>query len=108
MVNHTHEFVETYTGMVGFGMDRETDEFTVMYYLQKFSDDNFIQQLIKRLSDKELEDIFNLMTQLLKLHLTEPEYHHLFLKDRDDEPVKSQNRDGNVKSSGSRRANPEQ
>ena len=39
MNKHNHDFVETYKGLVGFGYDRETDENTVEYYLQKFSDD---------------------------------------------------------------------
>ncbi|MBW1763489.1 MAG: cytoplasmic protein, partial [Deltaproteobacteria bacterium] len=38
MAAHSHKFVEEYEGLVGFGMDRETDENTLIYYLQKFSD----------------------------------------------------------------------
>ncbi|MDQ1330407.1 MAG: hypothetical protein QG578_670, partial [Thermodesulfobacteriota bacterium] len=45
MVKHTHDFVERYTGLVGFGFDRETDENTVRYYLQKFSDDALTENL---------------------------------------------------------------
>jgi hypothetical protein len=78
---HTHEFVENYSGFVGFGFNRETDEHTIMYYLQKFSDDTFMKTTIKRLSDDELSQLFEMMTKLLKSHLSEPEYHHLFLKD---------------------------
>jgi hypothetical protein len=51
---HSHKFVETYEGLVGFGADRETDENTVVYYLQKFSDDRLMKTIIKRLSDEEL------------------------------------------------------
>ena len=40
-----------------------------------------MQTLVKRLTDQELADIFDLVTRLLKTHLTEKEYHHLFLKD---------------------------
>ena len=46
---HSHKFVETYEGLVGFGADRETDENTVVYYLQKFSDDRLMKTIIKRL-----------------------------------------------------------
>ncbi len=81
MPNHSHEFVETYDGLVGFGLDRETDENTVICYLQKFSDDTLLTQLIKRLSGEELEEIFSLISRLLNTHLTEAEYHRLFLKD---------------------------
>jgi len=78
---HAHNFVETYDGLVGFGADRETDENTVVYFLQKFSDDRLMKTLIKRLSEDELSEIFNMMTRLLKEHLTDTEYHDLFLKE---------------------------
>jgi len=79
--NHSHHFVERYTGLVGFGFDRETDENTVRYYLQKFSDDTLTENLLKRLTDDELSEIFFMITKILKNHLSEPEYHSLFLKD---------------------------
>ena len=81
MSHHSHDFVENYTGFVGFGFNRETDEHTVMVYLQKFSDDAFMQTIIERLSDEELTELFETMTRLMKVHLSEPEYHRLFLKD---------------------------
>jgi hypothetical protein len=49
MGTHSHNFVETYKGMLGIGADRDTDEKTVIFYLQKFSDDKFMQTLIPRL-----------------------------------------------------------
>jgi TorA maturation chaperone TorD len=78
---HTHEFVETYKGLVGYGFDRETDENTVIYYLQKFSDDRFIAKITKRMTQDELLELFDLINRLLKAHLTQTEYHSLFLKD---------------------------
>ena len=81
MTRHSHNHVETYQGLVGFGLDRETDEHTIIYYLQKFSDDKLMATLTKRMTDDELDEIFSLLTRLLKSHLTEPEYHTLFLKD---------------------------
>ena len=81
MAKHTHDFVENYSGLVGFGADRETDESTLIYYLQKFSDDTLISRLVKRMSADEIEACFNLMTRIMKTHLKESEYHHLFLKD---------------------------
>jgi hypothetical protein len=81
MAKHNHNFVDEYDGLVGFGFNRETDEKTITYYLQKFSDDAVMQTLIKRLHDKDLAEIFDLITRLLKTHLSEDEYHTLFLKD---------------------------
>lgn len=81
MPKHYHNFVDTYKGLVGFGLDRQTDENTIIYYLQKFSDDKLMGEIITKLTDDELDEIFSMLTRLLKKHLTESEYHSLFLKD---------------------------
>ncbi len=81
MLKHSHRFTDEYDGFVGFGFNRETDEHTIIYYLQKFSDDALMQTLVKRMSDQDLSDIFDLLTRLLKSHLSEEEYHRLFLKE---------------------------
>ena len=81
MKKHSHNHVENYNGLTGLGLDRETDENTIICYLQKFSDDTLMKELVKRLTDEELEEIFSLLTRLLKKHLTDSEYHTLFLKD---------------------------
>jgi hypothetical protein len=81
MDRHTHRFVETYDGLIGFGLDRETDEKTITCYLQKFSDDAVMAAIIKRLDDGELLEVFDLINRLLRRHFTEAEYHRLFLKD---------------------------
>lgn len=83
MAKHSHEFVERYEGLVGFGLDRETDESTLICYLQKFSDDAVMAAIIKRLEDRELAEIFDWINRLLRRHFTEAEYHRLFLKDED-------------------------
>jgi hypothetical protein len=81
MGKHTHNFVEKYDGLVGFGMDRKGDEATITYYLQKFSDDTLMALLRERMSDEDMARIFDLLSYLLKKHLSEPEYHSHFLKD---------------------------
>lgn len=83
MTQHTHRFIEHYAGLIGFGLDRETDENTVICYLQKFSDDAVMAAIVKRLEDRELADVFDLINRLLRRHFTEIEYHRLFLKDED-------------------------
>jgi hypothetical protein len=83
MSKHSHHFVDVYQGFVGLGLDRETDERTIQYYLQKFSDDTLMENLLSKLRDDELEEIFLLLSRLLKTHLSESEYHLLFLKDGD-------------------------
>ena len=62
---HTHEFVETYKGLVGYGFDRETDENTVKYYLQKFSDDRFMELMTTRMTEGELLELYDHINRLL-------------------------------------------
>ena len=81
MSKHTHNFVESYQGLVGYGADRETDEHTLIFYMQKFSDDRFMSLITKRMTDEEMLELFDLLNRLLRNHLTEAEYHELFLKD---------------------------
>jgi hypothetical protein len=78
---HSHRFVEEFKGLIGFGLNRESDVNTVIYYLQKFSDDRLMELLRNRLTDEECQDIFDLLSGLLRKHLSEPEYHRYFLKD---------------------------
>ncbi len=82
MAKDTHNFIHSYRGLGAFGMDRETDEETLMFYLQKFSEDSFMKAFIPRLEDVEIEEIYLLINTLLKRHISEDEYHGLFLKDR--------------------------
>ena len=81
MKKHTHRFVEEYDGLVGFGFDREGDENTLTYYLQKFSDDECMALIRERISQGDMEEVFDLVTRLLKTYLAEEEYHKVFLKE---------------------------
>jgi len=81
MKKDKHNFIQEYKGIGAFGMDRETDEETIMFYLQKFSEDTFLTTFIPRLSDEELKEIYLFINGKLKQHLIEEEYHTLFLKD---------------------------
>ena len=81
MAKHTHQFVERYEGLVGYGLDRRTDESTIICYLQKFSDDAVMAAIAPRLDDRVLAELFDLVNRLLRRHFVEDEYHRLFLKD---------------------------
>lgn len=81
MASHSHRFIEEFDGFIGFGLNRESDMDTVVYYLQKFSDDQLMALLRKRLSEEDRQAIFDLLSGLLVKHLSEPEYHRYFLKD---------------------------
>ncbi|NQU14732.1 MAG: cytoplasmic protein [Desulfobacteraceae bacterium] len=81
MSKSTHRFVEEYDGLVGFGFSRDVDECTITYYLQRFSEDELMALIRGRMSQKDMEELFNVITRLMKQHLTEEEYHKHFLKD---------------------------
>ncbi|MBP6940809.1 MAG: hypothetical protein KBB65_03465 [Syntrophorhabdaceae bacterium] len=83
MAKHSHQFVETFDGFVGFGYDRKSNENTVQVYLQKFSDDQMMEAVLKRMTDDDLTEIFDVLGKMIKNYLTEPEYHRLFLKEED-------------------------
>ena len=84
MANHSHCFVEEYDGLVGFGFDRQTDENTLIYYLQKFSEDRLMETIRDRMSDSDMEMLFDMLARLMKQYLTEEEYHRHFLKDGEE------------------------
>ena len=77
---HRHEFVETWEGMIAFGYSREDNERSLIAFLQKFSDDDLMQLLAPRLADQEIDSLVNLLTGLLKNHLSHGEYHRYFLR----------------------------
>jgi hypothetical protein len=82
MAKHTHNFVNEYdAGMMAFGLDRETDESSLVAYLQKLTDDDLMSVLVGRLSDEEILSTMDFAGKLLRKHLSEAEYHRLFLKE---------------------------
>ena len=83
MARHSHSFVEEHDGLVGFGFSREVDEHTLTYYLQKFSDDEFIALLRARMSREDMEALFDHLTAIMKRYLQDKEYHRYFLKDEE-------------------------
>ena len=83
MPKHSHNFVESYDGMVAFGFSREVDEKSLMVYLQKISDDELVKRLVPRMSDGEINQCFEMLSDFMRKHLNDAEYHKLFLKDAD-------------------------
>ncbi len=81
MPKHSYHFVEEYDGLVGFGFDRRTDEATLTWYLQKFSDDAHMSLIRERMTEEEMTALFDHLGGLLRKHLNEEEYHRFFLKD---------------------------
>lgn len=64
-----------------FGLNRTTDENSLRIFLQRFAAPSLLATLVPRLTDQEISACVDLLTQLLKNHLSEKEYHRLFLSD---------------------------
>ena len=66
-----------------FGLNRETDEQSLLLFLKLFSRDELLQALIPRLDEDEIITLVDQLTGILRKHLQEKEYHELFLADRE-------------------------
>lgn len=62
-----------------FGLNREEDERSLAAFLRLFSRKPFTDALIPRLSDDEIQGLVHLLTAVMRNHLSEQEYHELFL-----------------------------
>ncbi|WP_456387234.1 hypothetical protein [Desulfolithobacter sp.] len=64
-----------------FGLDRQTDEESLAAFLKLFSRPQLLEALIPRLSEEEIHRLVATLTDLMRTHLREAEYHELFLGD---------------------------
>lgn len=62
-----------------FGLGRATDERSLALFMKRVTDDALLSILIARMSDGELLATLDFLTGLMKTHLSEKEYHDLFL-----------------------------
>jgi hypothetical protein len=66
---------------ISFGWDRMTDERSCQAFVQRFSRPELLSVLTPRLTDQELTGLIDHLSGLMKVHLSEGEYHRLFLAD---------------------------
>lgn len=64
-----------------FGLTEELDSQSFACFLQIAGEKTFAETLASRLSSQEILDFVDNFTALLRKHLSEEEYHSLFLKD---------------------------
>jgi len=62
-----------------FGFDRSTDEVSLHLFLQRFVDKELLGVLLPRLQDKDILATVDFLTTIMRKHLSEEEYHTLFL-----------------------------
>ena len=64
---------------IAFGFDRATDERSFGLFLQRFVDKKLMETLLPRLQDEDILTTVDFLTGIMRKHLTEKEYHSLFL-----------------------------
>jgi hypothetical protein len=64
-----------------FGLDRATDEQSLIDFLRHFSDEQLCRVLVPRMSEDEIHQVVDLLTGIMRNHLSGDEYHRLFLKE---------------------------
>ena len=62
-----------------FGLDRATDEQSLITFLKQFSEDRLLGTLAPRMSEEEIHQVVDLLTGIMRNHLSGEEYHNLFL-----------------------------
>jgi len=68
---------------VVFGFDRKTDEQSLQLFLQHFTGAKVMDILLPRLQDDDILQTVGFLTKLMRKHLSEKEYHTLFLGEED-------------------------
>ena len=66
---------------ISFGFDRSTDERSLALFLSSFADQQLLDTLLPRLADQEILQVVDFITGLMQKHLSEKEYHKLFLSE---------------------------
>jgi len=66
-----------------FGMNRTSDEKSLAAFLRLFSKERLTSVLIPKMSDEEITQTIDLLTDIMRRHLEEKEYHELFLGEKD-------------------------
>lgn len=62
-----------------FGLNRENDERSLKEFLDLFCKPEMKNALIPRLTEEEITGLVDHMTDLMRRHFSENEYHRLFL-----------------------------
>ena len=65
-----------------FGLTEELDRKSFACFLQLAGNEQFAETLSQRVTSEEILRFVDSFTELLRQHLSEPEYHSLFLQDK--------------------------
>jgi len=65
-----------------FGLNLDLDRESVSSFLQLLGRPALVETLASRLSSEEIQELVHFLTGVLKKHMSEDEYHELFLLER--------------------------
>ncbi len=77
-----------------FGLNNQLDQQSFSLFLQLAGRQEFAETLASRLSSDEIDDAVNSFMALIKQHLSEDEYHKLFLGDTHSHQTKEEEDNG--------------
>lgn len=66
-----------------FGLDRQTDEQSLVEFVQRVAQGPLLTTLAARMDEAEIVAALDFLTQLMQKHLSAKEYHTLFLSERE-------------------------
>jgi hypothetical protein len=66
-------------GDIVFGLNRAQDERSLADFLRLISREELLTTLVPRMTDDEIRRVVQLLTEVMRNHLTGEEYHSLFL-----------------------------
>ncbi len=62
-----------------FGLNRQTDEKSLQYFIRTFARPELLEVLVPRMTDAEISTLLDDLSSLMARHFKEKEYHALFL-----------------------------
>lgn len=72
-------FMQPDPAKICFGLTPELDRSSCALYLQLLGRKECAELLARRLSSEEIDELINIISTLMRNHLSKKEYHHLFL-----------------------------
>ena len=57
-----------------FGLDRTTDELSIKSFIKRFASDKLLEVMVPKLTDSEINQLLDCMSNIMKKHLSEQEY----------------------------------
>ncbi|NQS70936.1 MAG: cytoplasmic protein [Desulfobulbaceae bacterium] len=67
-----------------FGLNRQLDEQSLIRFLKLYGDERLSTVLAPRLTDDEIHTVVDTLMIVMRRHLSNEEYHRLFLQEKDD------------------------